>query len=170
MKLREQLLKEHSKSNCSLIVNWIGDSQQRFDELFALLLSEDPRLVQRAAWPLSYVVVAHPSLIKKHLARLLKLLASPGIHNAVKRNTVRLLQEIPIPKKFQGEVMNLCFGFISSPEEPAAIKAFSLTVLEKLSQQYPDIQPELKTIIEDRWDYETAAFHARARKILRRLK
>jgi hypothetical protein len=99
----------------------------------------------------------------------LKNLEKPNLHNSVKRNTVRLLQDIAIPKKFQGQVMNLCFDYISSPDEAAAVKAFSLTILENLSNQYPEIKPELKTIIEDRWDYESAAFHSRARKILKKL-
>ncbi len=169
MKLREQLLKEHSKANCQLIVNWIGDSPTRFEELFSLFLTGESRVVQRAAWPLSYAVIAHPALIQKHFARLLKNLEKPNLHDAVKRNTVRLLQDIPIPKKFHGRLMNLCFDYIMSPDEAAAIKAFSLTILDNLSQQYPEIKPELKTIIEDRWDYESAAFHSRARKILKKL-
>jgi hypothetical protein len=65
--------------------------------------------------------------------------------------------------------MNTCFGFIESMTEKPAIKAFSLTVLFNLSVQYPDIRPELKAIIEDRWDYESAAFKSRGRKILKAL-
>ncbi len=34
MNLREEILKEHSKTQCTKIVDWVGDSQQRFDELF----------------------------------------------------------------------------------------------------------------------------------------
>lgn len=169
MKLREQLLKEHSKTNCTAIVNWIGDSQQRFDELFDLFLNDEYRVVQRAAWPLGYAVIAHPKLIAKHFSKLLKNLQKPGIHDAVKRNTIRLLQDITIPKKYHGQVMDICFNYIHSPAENVAVKAFALTVLDNLSKQYPEIKPELKTIIEDRWDYETAAFHSRARKILKKL-
>jgi hypothetical protein len=169
MKLRGQILKEHSKANCNAIVQWIGDSQARFDELFDLFLNDEYRVVQRAAWPLSNAVIAHPQFIKKHFSKLLKNLEKPNLHNAVKRNTVRLLQDIAIPKKFQGQVMNLCFEYIHSPDEAAAIKAFSLTILENLSKEYPEIKPELKTIIEDRWNYESAAFHSRARKILKKL-
>lgn len=169
MKLREQLLKEHSKTNCTAIVKWIGDSQTRFDELFNLFLTDEYRVVQRAAWPLSYAVIAHPKFIARHFSKLLKYVKKPGIHSAVKRNTVRLLQDISIPEKYQGDVMNLCFDYISSPDEDAAVKAFSLTVLHNLSKQYPEIKQELKTIIEDRWDYEKASFHSRARKILKEL-
>lgn len=169
MKLRDQILKEHSKANCDLIVKWVGDSQQRFDELFDLFLNDEYRVVQRSGWPLSYAVSAHPKFIQKHFSKLLKNLQKPGLHNAVRRNTVRLLQDVSIPQKFQGQVMDLCFDYINSPTEAIAVKAFALTILDNLSQQYPEIKPELKTIIEDRWDYETAAFRSRAKKILKRL-
>ena len=89
--------------------------------------------------------------------------------DAVKRNTMRLLQYAGIPEKYQGEVMNLCFDYIISPTEKPAVKAFSLTVLENLSKIYPEIKQELKTVIEDRWDYETVAFKSRARKILKKI-
>jgi hypothetical protein len=167
MNLREQLLKEHSKTNCTIIVNWVGDSQQRFDELFKIFLTDEYRVVQLAAWPVSYCVEAHPGLIKKHLGRLLDNLEKPGIHDAVKRNSIRLLQAIEIPPKYQGRVMNSCFEYISSPAEKAAVKAFALTVLDNLSRQFPEIIPELKTIIQDRWDQETPAFQSRARKIMK---
>lgn len=169
MKLRETILAEHSKANCNRIIKWVGENQLRFDELFSLFLNDEYRVVQRAAWPLSYIVIAHPRLIQKHFSKMLKNLHKPGIHDSVKRNTLRLLQEISIPQRFHGEVMNTCFDYIISPTEKPAVKAFSLTVLENLSKQYPDIKQELKTVIEDRWDFETVAFHSRAKKILKKL-
>ena len=62
--------------------------------------------------------------------------------------------------------MNLCFSFIQSHDEPVAIKAFSLTILERLLPLYPDIKNELLLIIEERWEHETAAFRSRAKRIL----
>lgn len=169
MNLRQQILKEHSKANCTKITNWVGHSQERFDELFYLFLNDEYRVVQRAAWPLSYAVIKYPELIRKHFGQLLKNLHKPGIHDAVKRNTVRLLQYVAIPQKYHGDVMNTCFAYIASPDEPVAVKAFSLTILQHLSLQYPEIKNELKLFIEERWNYETAAFKARAKKILKDL-
>ena len=169
MKLRDQILKEHSKANCNAIVQWIGDSQQRFDQLFDLFLNDEYRVVQRAAWPLSYAIIAHPKFIQKHFSKLIRILQKTKLHNSVKRNTIRLLQDILIPERFHGQVMNICFDYINSPNEPVAVKAFALTVLDNLSKQYPEIKTELKTIIEDRWDYESPAFHSRAKKILKKL-
>jgi hypothetical protein len=167
MNLRENILTEHSKAQADKIIKWIGSDQKRFDELFNLFLNDEYRVIQRAAWPMSYCVINHPQLIQKHFAKLVKNLQKPNLHDAVKRNSVRLLEHISIPEKFHGEIMNICFDYIADPQEKVAVKAFSLTVLQNLSRQYPEIRQELKTIIEDRWDFETAAFRSRAKKILK---
>jgi hypothetical protein len=80
-----------------------------------------------------------------------------------------LLQQITIPERLHGEVMNICFEYIASPDESVAVKAFSLTILQNLSKQYPEIKNELKLVIEERWDHETAAFRSRAKKILKEI-
>ncbi|MEJ7671786.1 MAG: hypothetical protein WKF59_03550 [Chitinophagaceae bacterium] len=49
MNLRDEILKEHSKAQCNKIVQWVGDSQKRFEELFHLFLTDEYRVVQRAA-------------------------------------------------------------------------------------------------------------------------
>jgi hypothetical protein len=169
MYLRDIILTEHSKSQTIKIVNWVGKSQARFDQLFNLFLKDENRVTQRAAWPLSYCARQHPELIRKHLGKLIKNLQKKGLHDAVKRNSVRILQEISIPARFHGAIMNTCFRFIESPDEAVAIKAYSLTILENLIPLYPDIRNELKLIIEERWNLETAAFRSRARKILKKI-
>ena len=70
-------------------------------------------------------------------------------------------------KKFHGQVMDVCFRYFSSPTEAIAIKAFSITVLQKLAKLYPEIINEIKLVIEERWDYETPAFKVRAKKLLK---
>ena len=169
MNLLVAILAEHSKVQTNRIIKWIGQDQQRFNELFLLVMSDEIIIAQRAAWPMNYVVIAHPSLIQKHFPKLLKRLKYPGVHDAVKRNALRLTEEISIPAKFHGDVMTLCFDFITDPKEKPAIKAFSLTVLQKLSHHYPDIKNELKLVIETQWENESAAFRSRARKILKEL-
>jgi len=77
------------------------------------------------------------------------------------------LQDVEIPEKFHGQVMTLCFDFIQSNETAVAIKAFSLRILKNLSKQYPEIKSEIKTIIEERWEHETAAFKSRAKDFLK---
>lgn len=166
MDLKSAILQEHSKTQTDAIVRYIGNNKERFAELMQLFFAGEYRVTQRAAWPMSYCVREHPELVKPYFKKLVQLLQTPGIHNAVVRNILRLLQDISIPKAYHGPLMNHCFTLIEKNDEPAANKAFSLTILDHLSKQYPDIRQELQLIIRERWDYETPAFRSRGRKIL----
>ena len=164
--LRYELLREHSKAQCLRIVEWVGDDQKRFDELFHIFLTGLYREVQHAAWPISYCVIDHPQLINKHWAKLVKNLHAPNIHDAVKRNTMRLLQDIAIPEKYEGEIMDIAFKYVASPNEAVAVKVFSLTVLGNLAKKYPEIIPEFILLIEAQLPHQSAAFRSRAKKLL----
>jgi len=72
--LRSELLFEHSKAQCNKIVEWVGDSEKRFEELFELFLNDVYRVTQRAAWPVSYCVIAHPRFIRHNFPKLIKKL------------------------------------------------------------------------------------------------
>ncbi len=164
MSLKEMLLQEQSKKQCDKIVRFIGKDRKRFAELMKLFFDGEYRLTQRAAWPMSYCVRKKPALISPYIGKIIRSLPDRNLHDAVIRNSVRLLQWVDVPRKFHGELMNSCFAFLQSPETAIAIKAFSLSILENLSNIYPEIIPEIKVIIEDRWDYESPAFRTRAGK------
>ncbi len=167
MDLRNEILKEHSKAQCNKIVQWVGNSQKRFDALFNLFLKDIYRVNQRAAWPVSYCVIAHPEFIKENFGKLIKNLAKPDLHNSIKRNSIRLLQYVDIPEKFQGEIMEICFSYVASPSEPVAVKAFSLTVLGNLAKKYPEIIPEIKVLIDEQIPLQSAGFKSSAQKLLK---
>lgn len=166
MNIKTALMKEHSKKQTAAIVKWIGKNPERFAELMKCFFEGEYRVTQRAAWPMSYCAEKYPELIQPYYKRLLGNLSKPGLHDAIPRNTMRLLQYVEIPEKFHGQVMDLCFRYISSPAEAVAIKAFSISVLQNLAKRYPGIINEIKLIIEERWNYETMAFKTRANKLL----
>jgi hypothetical protein len=163
MNLAQVLLQGYSRKQCDKIVQWVGNDQQRFNELFNLFLNAEYRVAQRAAWPVSYSVIDHPVLIKDNFGKLIDNVRKPGLHDAIKRNTIRLLQTVDIPEKYEGAVMEICFQYLESPLEAVAIKAFSITVLSNLAKKYPEIIPEIKLIIEEQLPHQTAAFKSRAK-------
>lgn len=169
MVLREEILKEHSKSHALRIAGYACESKSNFKELMQCFLDDEYRLAQRAAWSVSWAAKKKPEMIAPHIKDLVSVLYKTNVHDAVIRNSVRVLQEIQIPEKYHGEVMDACFKFLEKPETHVAIKAFSLTTLFNLSKTYPAIKAELKLMIEDGWEHETAAFKARAKKILPKL-
>jgi len=164
MNLREEILRAHSVTQRDKIIAWVGSSQSRMDELVKLFLEGEYRVTQRAGWPLSYIARRNSSLVKKHLPKLIRNLATPDLHNAVIRNTIRLLQDVPIPAIQHGKVMDICFRYVEDPQQPVAIKAFALTVVTKLAGSYPEIIPEIRLMIEEQLPHQTAAFKSRAKR------
>jgi len=170
MNLLEELKNEHSKGMSSRIVAYIGGNAKRFDELIRLFLKGEPVIRQRAAWPLSQCVEAHPELAKPHLRRLIDNLGTPHLHDAGKRSTVRLLQFIAVPASLQGKVAQHCFGYLSNPKEPIAVRVFSMSVLLNLSLEHEELGQELSTVLEDQLPYSSPGFASRARKVLKAIR
>lgn len=167
MDLQKEILKEHSKTQAHKLADYVGNSQTRFKALVEVYLSGSYRVTQRAAWPMSICAERNPHLILPSLKKLLDFLSKPGIHDSVKRNTIRLLQFIDIPKRNYGQVAGLCFEYLQSKNEPIAVKVFSMTVLSKIMKDEPDLKNELKMIIEDQMPYGSAGFVSRGKKVLK---
>lgn len=167
--LENLLLEEHSKKQTTLIVNYVGTDKNKFKSLVNLFLkSNNPKIRQRAAWPLSYAIETQPDFIHPYWSVFVVLLDQSGLHPAIPRNILRSFQFVDIPEKFQGKIMNYCFRILSDPKELPAFKAYSITILEKMAGLYPDILPELLLILKDQFENESPAFKSRARHILKK--
>ncbi len=169
MDLRAEILKEHSKAQTMKIVKFIGDDSKKFKELMNLFFNDEYRVVQRSAWIVNNCAGNHPELIKPYLKKMIDYLQKP-VHDAVRRNTIRILQFIDIPKNLTGKAANVCFNLLQSKDEPVAVKVFSMTVLGKLCKTEPGLKNELQLLIEDQLPYSTAGFRSRAKRILKELK
>lgn len=169
MDIRKEILKEHSKTQCDKITRYVGSNVVRFNELMAIYFDGPQVVTQRAAWPVSRCIENHPQLIKPHLSKMLNFLQQPGIHDAVKRGTMRCLLFVDVPKKYHGKLVQHCFDFIENKSEAVAIKVFSMMVLSSIIKDEPDLKKELRIIIEDQMPYATAAFRSRGRKVLKEL-
>ncbi len=171
MNIREELSKQqiHFKTHALAITEFAVSSEENFKELIDCFLSKDIRVEQRAAWSVSWAAQKKPEIVQPYIGILVDQLKRKDVHNAVIRNSLRILEDLIIPEEFHGEVMDACFQFLQNPETAIAIKAFALTVLFNLSKIYPEIKNELRIIIEENMDYETAAYRSRGKKILARL-
>lgn len=170
MDIKEALLKEHSKINSVAIANWIGDNKVRFAELIDLLLCSDYRITQRAAYAMLFVSEKHIELFQPYIEVLLNNLENRKVHIAVKRNTVRLFQNLPIPVKFQGQAVAICFEYLESATEAIAVKCFAMKLLANICESEPELIPELKILVENQYPYGSSGFKARSKHIFKQLK
>ena len=168
MNILKELEQNHNKASTLQIVEYVGSDKKRFEELIKLFFSKNNRISQRASWPLGYAAIAHPELIYSYLEQMIQNLENP-IHNAVKRNTIRIMGELDIPESLLGAAADVCFRFLDDPKEAIATRVFSMEVLLNITKKEPDLANELRIVIEDHYDHGSAGFQARGRKILKEL-
>ena len=166
--LREALLEEHLKAQTLRIVEQIRSGRKRFDELMVLFFSNEDIISARAAWVVGHVAEARPKLLGPYLTRMLENLRGP-VHVAVKRNTLRVVQEADLTEPQMGLAADLCFALVPDPNEPPAVRAYALTICHRICQAEPALAGELKLIIENCFSRSPAAVRSRARKVLKAL-
>src|SRR5690606_14714841 len=146
MDIASEIAKEHSKAKCLQIADYVNVNTDRFKILMNVFFAGPYRITQRAAWPVNVCVERNPQLSIPYLKKLTTFLREPGIHPAVKRTGLRLLQFIEIPTTRYAELLDLCFEFLERKNEPVAIKLFAMILLEKLTKKYPELRRELKLV------------------------
>jgi len=158
---------EQSKNQTNLIVNYVGNDKNKMKALMSLFLDSkwEWRYNQWAAWPVGYIGRKYPSLILPYFNELINVMDNPR-HDAVLRNTVRILEDIEVPEKYEGEIYDRCFAFLNDVSKPIAVRCFSMTVVFKMTQKYPDLKNELLASIKLHLPYASAGFKSRGGKIL----
>ncbi len=160
MDIKEALLQEHSKRQTIAIANYIGNNSTRFNVLMKLVLGNEPLLVQRGYWVLGYCAEAHPELFKNHIKSLIEHLSKVGIHDAVKRNTLKVFQFVDVPDKLLGAVVDICFGYLYSASEAIAVKGLSINLLVDTCVRYPELKEELLPLLHELSTHDAPAILA----------
>ena len=168
MNIRDEILKEHSRKQSEKIAAYIGSDKNRFAELMNLFLGNTYRVTQRAAWIMSICTERNPELIQPFLSNMVKMMEGK-VHDAVKRNTLRIFQNIKFPKSIWGKTFDVCFRFLISPDEPVAVKVFAMTVAAKICKYEPELKNELELVIIDQMENGSAGFRSRAKRVLKEI-
>lgn len=169
MDIAKELAKGHFRTITSKVVEYVGNNNARFKVLVNLFFQGPYRITQRASWPLGIIASRHPALILPYLGRLVKFIEKEGVHDAVKRNSFRILQFTDIPKSKHASLIDLCFRTLENSDEAVAIRVFAMTTLSRIIRGYPELQNELRIIIEDELPYAKPAFRSRGLRTLKEL-
>lgn len=170
MDIRARLEAEHSKALTLAIVKYVGSDKKRFKELLDIFFGGEYRMTQRAAWPLSYVCIAHPALINPYFAKFMDRLKDPAQHPAIRRNIFRIFQEIDVPQKYQGALIDECFKNITDPSQPIAVLAFAITTATRLCVPFPELRRELLLVLNQLTTHpQTPAIKVRIKRALKEL-
>ena len=169
--IRELLLAEHSKKQTLYIVKYIGKNKERIDELIKLFLSNETLIDARAAWVIHKIEEQHNGILRPYYSQLIQNLTISTIHDASKRNILRVLSKIEnLNEDDTGLLIDLSFGFLIDNKEPIAVQVFAMECIYIHGKKYPEILLELKEIILAKIEFGSAGFKSRGKRILNGLK
>jgi len=134
-----------------------------------LFLKGEYRTTQRAAWIIKHCADEHRELILPYLDAMIDRMLEPGVHDAVRRNVIRILQDIDIPRRQEGKIATVCFDMLASMNEPIAVRVFSMTVLANIAQKEPDLKNEIRILVERQMLNGSAGFRSRGAMVLKQL-
>lgn len=147
MDIRAQLLKEHGRANAQAIADHVGDDNARFAVLMHCMLNDTYRVAQRAAFSVGIVCDRHPHLAVPYLERLLDMVEAP-VHEAVKRNSIRIMQFCDLPEELHGRITDMLFALVADPQRAIAQRAFGISVAMRMVRLYPELAEEFRAILE----------------------
>lgn len=178
MNIRNQLRRAHSRANADLVAGYVLESEtnrdanadERIVELMTCFLSEEVVVAQRAAQVVGLVGREAPRLLIPWFAELVDAAANP-VHEAIRRNAIRYFSEtkLPLPRKLEASLIELCNQFVADENVHTAIAAFSMQLVADRAADYPDAAQKLKQGLRQRLPNASAGFQNRAKKILSNL-
>lgn len=157
----------HNKTLRDEIVSYVGNSKTRMKELMSYFFHEEWRYNQRSAWALGEIGSQKPKLIYPYLEKMLANLDNAS-HNAVVRNTVKVISELDIPEELEGEIFDRCMNYLEDTKTAVAIRCYSVNILEVIAAKYPELQEDLVAVVRDHLENGTAGLKYRCRRVIKR--
>ncbi|KJD33359.1 adenylosuccinate lyase [Tamlana nanhaiensis] len=172
----------HSREKRLLYANLLLSNPELISNLLEILFQVDDKISCKAAWVLEFTCGENLDYIIPHLdyftQNMHKVHLDPAVRpvakvceylaNAYYSKTENAIKQTLKPEHKE-RIIELCFDYMINNEKVAA-KAYSMHTLFLFGKDFDWIHPELKTILERDFSQQSAAFKARAKRILKKLK
>ncbi len=145
--VEELVLARAKKPNFTAFHQFFIENPKALPFLVDLSLSQKTHPVPAySAWLLVHIVKANPGLLAPFQEQLTAGLLHTANHS-VQRSLLVVLLELPIKRKFKGELLNYCFEVFVNPDTAVANRVYALYHLKRFVKSYPEIDQEVRSII-----------------------
>lgn len=183
----EQLYKElnyvnHSREKRLFYAKLMQDNPVLVPKLLEILFTVDDKISPRAAWVFEFMCKHKIETVVPYLDIFTENMHKVHIDSAV-RPVAKICEFLATAYASKSEskikhaltethkerIIENCFDYMINDVKVAA-KAYSMTTLFLLGKEYDWVHPELARILEEDFTKQSAAFKARARQILKKIK
>ncbi|PWH83138.1 adenylosuccinate lyase [Algibacter marinivivus] len=183
----EQLYNElnyvnHSREKRLFYAHMMQNNPKLVPKLLNILFKVDDKISPRAAWVFEFMCNDDINTIIPYLNKFTENMHKVHLDSAV-RPVAKICEflakaytskednniKTALTETHKERIIENCFDYMIN-DEKVAPKAYSMSVLFLLGKDYDWVYPELARILEDDFSKQTAAFKARARHILKKIK
>jgi len=172
----------HSREKRNYYANIVLSNPELLPTLLEVVFTVDDKISARAAWLFEFVARENLDAILPHLD-----VYTDNIHTVYLDPAVRPMAKVAeylleafyhrndnhtkekLTKKHREKLTEACFDWMIS-DQKVAVKAYSMRSLFLLGKEFDWIHDELYLILERDFASQSAAFKARARELMKRLK
>ncbi|WP_452220435.1 adenylosuccinate lyase [Lacinutrix salivirga] len=172
----------HSREKRLYYANLVIDNPDLIPKLLDIIFMVNDKQSPRAAWVFEFMCKENLEEITPYLDQFTTAIRKVHLDSAV-RPVAKVCEYLATayyskePNKIKTTLNNThkeriietCFDWMIR-DEKVAVKAYSMTTLFLFGRDYDWVYPELSTIIERDYTTQSAAFKARGRQILKKLK
>ncbi len=168
MNIKEALFFDRSRRNIDFMADELAWDVKNFGQLIEIVF-EDSEYSMRAAWLMEACFKRNSNIIVPYLEKLIKYM---GISKdqGVDRNITKILMVTAIPDDYAGLVWDSCYKWLFSATKAIAVRANAMTILYNISQDEPELKPELLASIEESMHEGSVGLKSRAKKLIKELK
>ena len=172
----------HSREKRSYYANLLLANPDLIPKLLEILFMVDDKISPRAAWVLEFMCSAKIDTIIPYLDTFTERIHKIHLDSAVRpvakicellakaystKTNIYLKNKLTETNKER--IIETCFDYMINDEKVAA-KAYGMTTLFMLGKEYDWVHPELELILKRDFQNQSAAYKARARHILKKIK
>ena len=167
----ESKLVDSSRVLADILVQDIGNDKERFAEMMDLSFRDEYPLSMRAARIISLIAEIYPELLNSYIPKIITKLQHLKTEG-VRRGFMKALSEssYSFNDEQMGILTDLAFTWLPDPREPISIRYYSIEIILKISQKYPELRIELKALLNELLKNGTSGLKAKSRIVLNYLK
>ncbi|HPF52551.1 MAG TPA: hypothetical protein PK335_13300 [Draconibacterium sp.] len=127
----------------------------------------------RNSWRALYIIDKlydkHPDWIEPYVPEMIERLKTET-HHGKKRHLLKLISQNKIHIENSGFLIDYCLRVFTSSGEPVANRVHAMQVLYNISEEEPDLKPELLEIIQQEIEFHpTPGIRSRGTKLAKKL-
>ncbi len=173
---------DHSREKRARLANMLVANPTLIPELLGICAMVDDDASCRAAWGLEYMCKTKIDEILPYLDQLLTIIPTVYKHPAV-RPMAKIIEQLMIQyyqkkeartqqaltKMHRSQITEICFDWMIT-DQKVAVQAYTMTSLYLLGTEFDWVHAALKTILENNYSKGSAAYKARSRMVLKKLR